>query len=148
MTTMSVQDFLSGGGAPVAKFPNIGSIVKGTVEEAAVTQQTDFATGIPTTWDDGSPRMQLVVTLSTDERDDAINDDKGQRRVFIKGQMLTAVKDAVRAAGAKSLEVGGTLAVQYKSDGEPPKAGFHAPKIYAAQYKAGAAASISVDDLI
>jgi hypothetical protein len=146
--TISVENFLNSGGAPAAKFPNIGSVVKGTVEEASVAQQTDFATGAPLTWDDGSPRMQLVITLATEERDPSIDNDTGKRRVFVKGQMLTAVKEAIRQAGAKSIEVGDTLAIQYKSDGEPPKAGFHAPKIYAAQYKVGAASSVSVEDLI
>jgi hypothetical protein len=92
--------------------------------------------------------MQLVITLVTEERDPSIDNDTGKRRVFVKGQMLTAVKEAIRQAGAKSIEVGDTLAIQYKSDGEPPKAGFHAPKIYAAQYKVGAASSVSVEDLI
>ena len=146
--TITVEDFLSGGGSPVAKFPNIGSIVKGIIEDATVSQQTDFATGAPVTWDDGNPKMQLIITLATEERDAGYEGDTGKRRVFAKGQMSTAVKEAVHAAGAKTLEVGATLAIQYKADGEPPKPGFHAPKIYTAQYKAAAPASISVEDLI
>jgi hypothetical protein len=145
MTT--VESFLSGGGAPTAKFPTKGVTIKGTIEDLAVTQQTDL-NGNPLEWDDGNPRMQLVVTLATDERDAAIDDDDGKRRLFVKGGMRTAVKDALKLAGAKTLEVGGTLAVQYKDDGEPPRAGFNAPKIYVAQYKAPAADAVSVDELI
>lgn len=141
----SVEDFLSTGGAPVAKFPTPGTTVKGTVESAVVSQQTDID-GTPKTWDDGNPRMQIVVTLQTDER--TLDDDDGKRRVFVKGQMLTALKDALRVAGAKSPEVGGTLAIQYKEDGEQKRAGFNAPKIYVAKYKAPEASSVSVDELI
>jgi hypothetical protein len=130
----SVEGFLSGGGAVSAKFPEPGATIKGTIEEAAVSQQTDLD-GKPRVWDDGNPRQQLVVTLTTDERDSTIDDDNGARRVFIKGQMLTALKDALKKAGAKSIEVGGTLAIKYTGDGTPTKVGFNAPKLYVCQYK-------------
>ncbi len=130
----SVDGFLSGGGAPSAKFPEPGATIKGTIEDAVVSQQTDLD-GKPKTWDDGNPRQQLVVTLATDERDSAIDDDSGSRRVFIKGAMLTALKDALKKAGVKSIEVGGTLAIKYTEDGTPTKVGFNAPKLYVAQYK-------------
>jgi hypothetical protein len=148
MTTASVEDFLAGGGPPSAKFPAIGTTVKGTVETAVVSQQTDFTTGQPKTWDDGGPMMQLVVTLATDERDAEYDDDDGKRRLFVKGQMRTAVVEAIKQAGAKSIEPGGTLAVQYKGDGEAKRAGHNAPKQYVAQYKAPAAAAVDVDELI
>jgi hypothetical protein len=148
MPNQSVEEFLSGGGSPVAKFPTPGTTVKGSVVEAVVSQQTDID-GTLKTWDDGNPRMQLVVTLATDERDSSIENDEGTRRVFVKGQMLAAVKDAIKTAGAKTLEAGGTLAVQYKEDGEQKRAGFNPPKLYIAQYKApDAAAAVSVDELL
>ena|ERR1035437_2939094 len=147
MSTNPVEDFLSGGGPPSAKFPTIGVTVKGTVTDAVVSQQTDFATGHPATWDDGGPKMQLVVTLATDESDDTIADDDGTRRVFIKGQMRSAVAEAVKASGSRGIEAGGTLAIKYEADGEASKPGFSPPKLYKAQYKAGVAA-VSVDELI
>ena len=131
----SVEGFLSGGGAPAAKFPEPGATIKGTIEDAMVSQQTDLD-GKPKTWDDGNPRQQLVVTLATDERDSSLDDDNGSRRVFIKGAMLTALKDALKKAGAKNIEVGGTLAIKYTEDGVPTKPGFNAPKLYLCQYKA------------
>jgi hypothetical protein len=147
MTTQTVEDFLSGGGAPTAKFPTPGTLVKGTVQSAVVSQQTDID-GTLKTWDDGNPRMQIVVTLATDDRDASIDNDDGTRRLFIKGQMLSALKDALRIAGVKTLEEGGTLGVQYKEDGEQKRAGFNAPKVYVAQYRAPVASSVSVDELI
>ena|ERR1017187_47269 len=145
MTT--AEDLLSGGGAPSAKFPTPGTTIKGVIEGIAYSQQTDLD-GTPKKWDDGNPRMQYVVTLVTDERDAEIPDDDGKRRLFVKGQMLTAFRDAVKASGAKGDLTGGMLAVKYTEDGEQKRAGFNPPKLYAAQYKAPSAAAVSAEDLI
>ena len=148
MTTYAdVNDFLNQSGAPAAKFPEIGTTVKGTVIAAEVKQQTDMDTGQPLTWDNGDPRMQLIVTLQTDERDPDLNDDDGTRRLFAKGNMLTAIKAAVKKANAR-LEPGGTLVVKYSGDGEQKKRGFNPPKLYEAAYKAGAPQQADVDSLL
>lgn len=130
-----VDDFLLGGGAPTATFKDapIGRTYKGTIVASEVTQQTKMGTGEPLTWDDGKPRMQAVVTIQTDERDPANPEDDGQRRLFVKGDMQRAVREAVKASGAKSFEIGGTLAVQYVGDGQA-KSGLNAPKLYRAEY--------------
>lgn len=129
-----VNDFLmGGGGAPSAKFPTIGTLHKGTITETAVSQQTSLE-GDPKVWPDGNPMMQAVITIQTDERDMDIDDDEGLRRLFVKGQMQAAVREAVRASGASKLEIGGTLAVIYDSDGERKSPGHNPPKIYRAQY--------------
>jgi hypothetical protein len=146
MTTYDVEDFLSGSGARSAKFPTIGTTVKGIIESAVVEQQRDIETGLPKTWDDGNPMMQLVVTLDTDERESG--EDDGKRRLFVKGQMRAAVVDALKAAGVKAIEVGGTLAVKYSGNGTAKKAAWTAPKQYVAQYKAPIAASVTVDELL
>lgn len=135
MTTTPADDFLLSGGSPSAKFPNIGATVTGTVARVGdPMQQRDYANGNPKFWDDGSPMMQLPVDLATAERDPEIVDDDGTRTIYIKGQMKKAIADAVRAAGARGLAVGGTLTVTYASDGEVKKAGFNPPKIYTASY--------------
>jgi hypothetical protein len=145
-TADAVNDFLmGGGGAPSAKFEAIGRTYKGTIVQSEVRQQTDMKTGELLTWNDGNPKMQAVVTIQTDEHDPTIEDDDGQRRLFIKGQMQQAVRDAVRTAGAARLEVGGMLAVQYASDGQATQRGFNPPKQYVAQYRPPA---IGVNDLI
>lgn len=135
-TSTDVNDFLLQNGIPAAKFPTIGTVVKGTVLKADVEQQRDFDSGEPKTYDDGNPMMQIVITLATDERDPDIDGDDGTRRLFVKGQMLAALRAALRSAQAK-LEPGGQIAVQYASDGEAKKRGFNPPKQYAVQYKAG-----------
>lgn len=145
--TNDVNEFLNQGGVPSAKFDAVGKVVKGTVTAAEVQQQRDFDTGQPKNWDDGKPMMQLVITLQTDERDPEVEDDEGLRRLFAKGNMLNAIREAVRKSGGK-LENGGKLAVKYTGDGEAKKRGFSPPKIYTAQYEAPSAVAPDVADLL
>jgi hypothetical protein len=136
MTTTSAADaFLMGGGAASARFDQPGDTVTGTIADPPeVRQQTDIKTGDPVFWPSGDPKMQLLVTLQTTLKDDP--DDDGKRRVYVKGKSLTdAVREAVRAAGAKGLEVGGTLTVTYTGDGTASQRGFNPPKLYTAAYK-------------
>lgn len=132
----SADDFLmGGGGAPAAKFPTPGTSVGGRItEKPTVEQQRDISTGDKKFWSDGNPMMQLVVTVQTTERDPEIEEDDGRRRLFVKGQMKNAIADAVRSAGGRGLEVGGTLTVTYSHDGTPSQRGFNPPKQYTAQY--------------
>lgn len=141
------DELLMGGGAPTCTFPEIGTTWKGEVVDKRTEQQRDFDTGKPLTWDDGSPRLQVVITLQTDERDPKIAGDDGRRRLFVKGQMLNAIRKAVSDAGAKTVEIGGTLAVQYTSDGEPSRKGMNPPKQYTAAYKPPVAA-VAPGDLL
>lgn len=131
----SAQDFLMGSGSKTASFPTVGTSVSGQiVAEPTVTQQTEFGTGRLLTWDDGSARLQLVVKIQTDERNPADLEDDGVRAIYVKGKSLTnAVRDAVRQAGAKGLEVGGTLTVTYVGDGKAERG--NPPKLYTAAYQ-------------
>ena len=134
----NVTDFLFSSGIPSAKFPTIGTTVKGNVTAAEVTQQRDFDSGQPKYWDDGSPMNQIEITISTDERDPDIEDDDGTRKLYVKGQMLKALRSALQATGSKSIDPGDMIAVQYASDGEAKKRGFNPPKQYSVQVKKGA----------
>ncbi|WNM67548.1 hypothetical protein SEA_SHADOW1_70 [Mycobacterium phage Shadow1] len=126
--------FLGGGGPASAKFANHGDTVGGPIAvEPEQRQQTDMKTGEGLEWKDGSPRMQLVVTVQTDLNDPEVEDDDGLRRLFVKGEMRKAVQKAVIAAGAKGLDVGGQLFVTYIGDGEK-KGNLSAPKLYRAEY--------------
>jgi hypothetical protein len=134
---------MGGGGAPAAKFPTIGTSATGRItEEPTVQHQTDFDTGKPLYWEDGNPRMQLVVTLATEQRDPANPDDDGKRRVYIKGQLKTATVEALRKTGAQGLEVGGALTVTYVADGDAKGRG-KPPKQYAVTYTPAAQAELA-----
>lgn len=137
----SADAFLMGGGGASAAFDNVGDAVTGTVESTEVRQQTDFQSGQPLTWDDGQPRMQLVVSLQTAEREDS--DDDGIRKVYVKGSkkpgsqsLHDAVASAVRASGAKGLEEGGTLTVTFTGEEAPKTRGMSPRKLYSATYAA------------
>ena len=149
------SDFLFSGGSRAAKFDNIGDTVEGRITDATVSQQTDMETNQPLTWADGSPRMQLVVTLQTDSHVDG--DDDGTRRVFAKGgkyevaegsgtSLKDAIADAVKKAGARSLDAGGTLKVGFTGLGKKTNRGFSAPKLYRATYTAPVA-SVGAEEL-
>jgi len=96
------------------------------------------------------------VTLQTDLRDGG-DDDDGIRRIYAKGgnyeaasgkgtSMKDAIRDAVKASGASSLDEGGHLVVAYTGIGKKTNRGFSAPKLFRAQYKAPTS-SVDADDL-
>lgn len=147
-STPNANDFLmNGGGSPSAKFPVPGTSYSGTItEQPVVEQQRDFQTGNPKFWDSGEPMLQLVVTIRTDLRDPAIADDDGKRRLYIKGQLKSAVQDAVRTAGARGLEVGGRLTVTYTHDGTASRPGFTPPKQFRADYTPAAQAVLAAPE--
>lgn len=137
MTTTDVNDLLAAGAkVPGAKFEKVGDSVAGTIVSAEARQCMKFGTTDPDFWPQGDPKMQVVVTLQTDERDATIEDDDGQRRLHAKkpGAMLTAI---VAALAGQRLEVGGRLAVQFT--GETPSAKGNPQKLYAAAYQPPAA---------
>lgn len=138
MSITPEQFLMGGGGAPGAKFKTLGDTVTGQVLDYEMRQQTDLETNSLKTWDDGRPMMQLVVTLQTTDRDPSFEDDDGKRRVYIKGLLQQAVRDAIKAAGGKKLEVGGTLTVRYIGDEAPKRRGVSGAKIYQAHWQPGA----------
>jgi hypothetical protein len=126
--------FLMGAGGRSATFPDIGTEYDGYIVSYEMRQQTDFKSGQPLLWNDGNPRMQLVVTIHTNLQEDA--DDDGMRTLYIKGNMQKAVKDAVAKAGARGIAIDGRLFVRYTGDGEKPDPKLNAPKFYIAKYLA------------
>lgn len=143
---MDVNDFFMSGGGKSFKFTNHGDTAKGQIVSAETLQQTDFKTREPKFWKDGSPMLHVRIVLATDQRDPDKADDDGHRAIYAKGAMQYAIRDAIIAAGCKTLEVGGTLAVKYTGDGVA-EGNLNAPKLFSAQYKAPVA-SVSVEDLI
>jgi hypothetical protein len=150
-----VNDFLFGGGGKAAKFEKIGDTVEGQITDVKVTQQTSMEDNTPLTWPDGSPRMQLVITLQTSANDG--EDDDGVRKLYAKGgkyevaegtgtSMKDAIGDAVKKAGSKSIDEGGTLRVGHSGMGKKTNRGFSAPKLYRATYEAPKA-SVAASEL-
>lgn len=138
------DDFLMGGGATTAKFPVIGTEYTGIVRTKRAEQQRDYDDpSVLLVWKDGNPRMQVVVELECEPAgytfDKAggkvdLPDDDGMRSLYVKGQLQTVIRDAVRKAGAPVLEIGGRLTVAYVADGKQDNPRYNPPKIFSAVY--------------
>lgn len=153
MSNDSVNDFLFSGGAKSFPFENVGDTIKGEIVSADLRQQTSIE-GQLLTWTDGSPRMQLVIVVHVPDL--ATDDDDGNRSIYAKGgrydvasgsgqSMRDAIAEAVRDAGAKSLDPGDEIAVSFTGLGKA-KRGQSAPKLYTAGYRK-ATASVAAADL-
>lgn len=138
MVSQDINDFINqGGGAPGARFESVGDSIDGVVMSARLQQQTDINTGTPKFFKSGDPMMELVVTLQTDERSDAIAEDTGLRTVYAKGAAdRKGILDGIRTAvGREGLREGGRLWVKYTGNGVKANPAFSAPKQYAVKYQ-------------
>lgn len=127
---------LMGGGGTSASFDNVGDGVAGfLIEEPGEAQQTTFGQNPePKFYRNGQPAMMTVLKLQTEERTDPQDDGVRVLCVADLSERQKAVANAIRSAGAKDIEVGGWLSVQYTGDGVPQQKGNRPPKLYAAQY--------------
>jgi hypothetical protein len=108
--------------------------VKGVVEGQELAQQLDITTRKPLVWDDGRPRKKIIITLATDIRDPENPSDDGRRQMHVKipSGLFAAIRDALKAADARTLMIGHRLSVTYTSDGKAERKGMSPPKEYAA----------------
>jgi hypothetical protein len=150
------NDFLMQTGGKSFPFEKIGDVVIGEVVSAQVAQQTDLDTKEKLSWPDGTPRMQLVITLQTALK--ASDEDDGVRTIYAKGgkfdvaegeglSMKEAIGKAVRDGGGTGLNPGDQLAVALTGLGVKKNRGFNAPKLYEASWKPPVPASVSGKDL-
>jgi hypothetical protein len=118
------QDLLAGGGPklPSLKFEKIGDVHTGIVTDVKKLEDRDPA-GVAKTWPNGDPKYVYVINLKTETTGDAT--------IWARNQMITAIREAAKQASVTEL-VGNKLAVRYTGDGEK-KAGFNAPKLFAAK---------------
>ena len=133
--------FFTGGGKSLSfgnpqdpqAMPQFGNRWRGgrIIEEGKVMPQTDINTGQPILGPDGRPKEQLALPLQADgsgqaaqhgmptnERNANDHTDTGRRVLYIKGSLRFAVGDAIRAAGATDLQVGGELYVMWTGMGK------------------------------
>jgi hypothetical protein len=131
--------FMDAGGSrsPSLSFPNLGDSVTGVVTK--VDQRDDtHPDGTVKTWPDGKAMSVFIFTLATDD---------GPVSLWVRGNMVTAVREASRAAGLSTV-IGSQLTVQHHALGEERK-GFARAKLFRAKFEpvakvaapAGAAAS-------
>ena len=134
--------------SPSASFEQLGDSYKGRITAIEERQQTDLNDGKPLTFNDGTPRMQYVITIEQSDGETVQLYAKGGKYKADEGSgeaMLAAIGTAVRAAGAGAVDVGGDLAVAYT--GNARLAAGKSAKLYTAQYRPPAPASIPASDL-
>lgn len=132
------------GGGTSFSFNNPGDVVQGVVQSVKVTQATKFdsvnwkPTNEPDVWPSGDPKMQVIVTLQTDLR--TSEDDDGLRNVYATmtsavGTLFRAIKDAIKAAGARDIEEGAWLQCWLAGFDPNSKNQRNPKKLYGANYQ-------------
>lgn len=131
-----IADALSGGGTYL-KWENPGTSYTGVITDVTMRQASKFESTDLDFWDDGTAKMQVVLTLATSYRDAANPDDDGTRSLSINlwsGQKKALVA-ACKAAGVSEPEVGQTFSATHVSGIGNAKA----PRVF--EYVIGAAPS-------
>lgn len=129
------NSLIMGSSIPSCGFLEVGALHEGTITALDTMQQRVFGTNEPAVWKDGSPKMQAVITLKTQEQDAEVENDNGMRRLYVSSKgMREAIAGAVKKAGADGLAPGGTLGVKYLRNGEGQNAQ-NPPKVYGAKYE-------------
>lgn len=133
--------FFSGGAKGITwpdrpDVPGGRTVVTGVIETVHDPEPViDMVTGNPT------DKMQVRIVLKTEERDPTEPDDDGRRTLYVKSWMRGAVGEALRKAGAKEPQVGGTLSVQFVGLIPAERPGLNPGKKFAATYSAPASAA-------
>ena len=103
----AIADALASGGTYL-KWEHPGTTYTGIITDVTMRQSRKYESTDLDAWDDGTPKMQVVLTLATDYRDQSQQDDDGTRMVSINlwsGQKKALVA-ACKAAGVAEPQVG------------------------------------------
>ena len=103
----AIADALASGGTYL-KWEHPGTTYTGIITDVAMRQSRKYESTDLDTWEDNTPKMQVVVTLATDYVDQAQQDDDGTRMASINlwsGQKKALVS-ACKAAGVTEPQVG------------------------------------------
>lgn len=116
MTTLA--DALASG-ARFVKWDDLGkgSAVTGTIQSVEMRQARKYQSTDLDFWDDGKPKMQALITMSTTQRDAADPEDDGTRSVSINlwsGQKAALV-EACKKAGVAEPQVGQSFTATWVS---------------------------------
>jgi hypothetical protein len=125
-------------GGKAAAWNVIGDRYQGRIVAMEQRQQTNTE-GQPLSWNDGSPRMQWVISIEQANGDVVNLYAKGGAFTPVQGDgkaMLVAIGEAVKAANGQGLRLGDELVVAFTGLGEA-KGGKNAPKLFTAAYRAG-----------
>lgn len=106
-----------------------------------LVQMTAMGTGEPLFWDRERTRkkMQMVVTVLCDGRGGALDErtspqDRGERRLYIRGYMVAAVREALQRVNAPGIRTGGEIYVAWIGEQPSKTANFDPARLYASKY--------------
>jgi hypothetical protein len=149
---MDPRSFIMGSGCPGFSFVRPGDRIVGQIiSEPKLQQMKVWRNGQPTdelaVWPSGEPKLQLTFQVQTQFRNyEGIREpkkeapDDGRRSVYVNGKHReAALRQAIRAAGADWLEVGGWYDETYTGDDYESKAGIK-PKLAEIRYAPPSAA--------
>ena len=103
----AIADALASGGSYL-KWEHPGTTYTGIITDVQMRQSRKYESTDLDTWDDGTPKMQVVLTIATDYRDQAQQDDDGTRMISVNlwsGQKKALVA-ACKAAGVPEPQTG------------------------------------------
>jgi hypothetical protein len=112
------------------KDAKVGDSFTGTITDLETAQVRNYETGEPEFWDDGKPKLQIVVTLATDYLDPDLEGDDGSRKVYLAGQKLTAAKQAMKEAGISKLEKGFGFTIAFAGEKPSSNKKYNNVKLY------------------
>jgi hypothetical protein len=112
------NSLLTGKSVPSISFKDakVGDSFTGVITDLETAQVRNYETGDPEFWEDGNPKLQIVVTLATEYGDGG--EDDGERKVYLFGQKLQAAKAAMKEANVTKLEKGFQFTISFA--GEKP----------------------------
>jgi hypothetical protein len=124
------NDLLSGKSVPSISFKDakVGDSFTGTITDLETAQVRNYETGDPEFWEDGNPKLQIVVTLAT-EYGDGVEDD-GERKVYLFGQKLQAAKAAMKEANVTKLEKGFGFTITFAGEKPSSNKKYNNVKLY------------------
>lgn len=137
-----------GTSSPAMSFTYVNDGVTGQIiTEPKAVQQTVYDPRNPQSkelafWPSGDPKMQVIFQIQTTFRNyegiknpDRNQPDTGARTIYLKGKhMERATAEAVRAAGADWLEVGGMVSYRFIGEDMSSLAGVK-PKLFEVRYQ-------------
>lgn len=134
-----LDDFMGGGSQslPAFKFAAIGDTVSGQILDGTKLEDRR-PDGTTVTWDDGSPKFVWVFQLDT------TGDGVADTSLWVRGNMVKALKEAMAAAGLKPSDRP-KITVKHHELGETRK-GYSPAKLYKAKVEAAPKPAAEIDD--
>ena len=138
---MSTTDFTTemlSSSAPSLKFAAEGDTVSIVVESLTKMPETAFGTGEPVLWPSGDQKYQWLVTGTSNGE---------EARLYIKGYMVEALREALRKADAQPGEdvTGWKLTVKWASTEQPRHVGMQGARKYVAKFERGSKGIVDQD---